>query len=169
MYILMYLRDCATKFRLKLNLYCISLQIKHPVSALRWWLLGLLGKMSNFQNFPGKDLGVSFTPGRQRNPPGIWKSSKVYWQIYCTELIVYSYTWSCTCTSCTFSILQFFYVALFHVALFSYCTFFMLHFFNVEKYWKWTGHRKHNQKATLHSAPWTCFTVIWLSYSTFYP
>ena len=46
-------------------------------------------------------------------------------------------------------------------------TIFMLHFFNTEKYWKWTKKRKNNQKTTLHSEPWTCFTFILISYNTF--
>ena len=71
-----------------------------------------------------------------------------------------------------FVMLHFFHVALFscftfsmlhvfHVALFSCCTLFMLHFFNVEKYWKWTRHRKHNQKTTLHAPPWTWSLSFW--------
>ena len=72
----MYLRGCATKFRLKLNLYCISLQIKHPVSVLRCDCLAYWAKCQIFKNFPGKDLGVSFTPGRQRNPPGYENPAK---------------------------------------------------------------------------------------------
>ena len=76
--------------------------------------------------------------------------------------------------SSTFSMLHFF-----HVAHFSCCAFFMLysfhvalflmlHLFNIEKFWrKKTTDRKHNQKTTLHSALWTCFTFILISYNTF--
>ena len=45
---------------------------------------------------------------------------------------------------CTILMLHFFHVAVFHVALFSCCTFHV----NVEKYWKWTRPRKHNQSTT---------------------
>ena len=47
------------------------------------------------------------------------------------------------------------------------CTFPLLHFFIIEKYWKGTKDRKQNQKMTLHSALWTCFTFILISYNTF--
>ena len=82
-----------------------------------------------------------------------------------------------------------------HVAIFSCCTLFMLHYFQrcihkhlrwrafrgpgyasitsmlhffiIEKCWKWTKKRKHNHKTTLHSAPWPCFTFILISCNTF--
>ena len=46
------------------------------------------------------------------------------------------------------------------------CIFFMLHFFDIEKYWKWTKDIKHDEKMTLHSKLWTCFTYIMISYNT---
>ena len=42
-------------------------QLKHPVSVPRWGLLDSLGKMADFQKFPG--VRISFPPERPRNPP----------------------------------------------------------------------------------------------------
>ena len=94
---------------------------------------------------------------------------------HCFHVALFS---CCTFPCCTFFMLHFF-----HVALFSCCTFSMLQsccslfsfyvaifsccLFIIEKYWKLTEGRKHNQKATLHLAPWTCFTYILIFYNTF--
>ena len=63
---------------------------------------------------------------------------------------------------CTFCVFYCGNLYFFYVTLFSYYIIFMLHFLSC-----CTKDRQHNQKMTIHSAPWTCFTFILISYNTF--
>ena len=68
--------------------------IKHSVSVNRWGPLDSPGKCQILKNFSRLDLGVSFPPRIQQNPPGmIWKSSQMNWQIYCADLKIYLPDW----------------------------------------------------------------------------
>ena len=143
--------SCCTFFGVSLFL-CIALfhvALFHNVFVLHFSPVALIVACCNFFLLPF--LHVVLFPEVK---PGLPQTSKMESFATINETVKYCFTTlHLRCSrgphyASTISMMRFFHATLF-ITIFMFRSngcFCMLHFFNIEKYWKWTKDRKHNRK-----------------------